>query len=114
MAKLWVTDQTRKDLAQVISLHNGFLRAEHDMMPKTFQGPDGNPRPFSAAETDVLWRHLHTEATKAPRLPDFLQCFDGSRRACWAVVQKPGQVPDSIWAEEAEAAAHGVLVAAPA
>lgn len=108
--RVYVTDPTKRAEAQVVVLHNGVLRAWRDTLPETFRTQDGQPRPFTQQEADTAWQHIHAEAQSTPQLPQYLQIFQGSRRACWAVVQRPGDSPDSGWASDEEALARGLPV----
>lgn len=107
---LYVPDPALRSEAQVVVLHNGVLRAWHDILPQTFRNQNGQPRDFSLQEADVAWQHIHQEARSAPQLPQYLQIFQDSRRGCWAVVQRPGDSPDTTWANTEEALSRGLPV----
>lgn len=47
-------------------------------------------------QDDESWRALHDEATVAPN-----HQFDASRKACWAVIIRPGMSTDTLVVTEA-------------
>lgn len=108
--RVHVSDPERRDQAQVVLLHNGVLRAWHDTLPYTLSAPDGSPRVFTQQEADTAWQHIHREALNSPNLPQYLTVFHSSHRGCWAVVQRPGDSPDTLWADPDEALARGLPV----
>lgn len=109
LAKFHVRDPQQIDQAQVVLIHNGFLRAGHDMIPTSYRGPDGKAGAYSAVENDTFWRQVHSESQTAPRYPEAVQIFDRSRRGCPMVVQRPGETPDTGWATPTELRDRGLL-----
>jgi len=109
LAQIAVLHPKPRDRARVLLLHNGVLRADVDVIPSGYAASDGSWTPYDANQTDTFWRQIHTEATHTPPRPESLQVFSQGKRACWAVVQRPGTTPDTHWATDTELRQRGLL-----
>jgi len=103
-----------RDKARVLILHSGFLKADVEILPPGYVGPDGQLYPFDQGQTDANWRDVHEQATLTATRPEALSVFHKSRRACPLVVLKPGTMPDTHWATDVELHKRGLLEPAPA
>lgn len=102
LAVLHTPDPADRQIAAILSLHNGFLHDGPTLIPTTYTDPlTGQQIAFPPGQNETFWRQLHNEATITPRGPETVRVWDRSSRACWAVILEPGTTADTEWATPA-------------
>lgn len=99
LAFVYTPDPADRELAHVISLHNGYLNDGPQLLPTTYYDPHTQKAiPYPQTQIDTFWRQMHANAVVTPRAPETVRIFDQSRRQCWATIIEPGTAVDVQWA----------------